>query len=1329
MAWIAATAGQVFGKLTGGIMKAVVAGPGLVAAAFCSMAQPARALDTVNGGNLVKFQFGGCLVDTRADHLGAYLKIHSASHGTVAPEASIYNMTVGAPLSFAVPVTASCLESACGLQDVTGLTQNGADHPHVSMDDYLGFAFNAIAPGVGRQQYEVALSGVTGTQLVNSATMIDPAPTVTLSGLDSTFTGRQSLTATFSEPVTGFSPSDIQVTNGTAYGAAASGSSYVFTLEPAGPGAVLVSVPAGAATDSGGLGNAASNTLSGTAAGASSVSADFHASPQAGFAVPHSVFFLNQSYATPSGAETMMTWRWDFGDGNTSTAQNPIHTYTSFGTYTATLETCVYATCDTQSTTIEVVNVPATMTPALSGFSGNVTGPQTVTVAFNAGVDAADPLQLSDFSTDNLTLSNLPAGTPSPAYDQAQTYTLTATPNGDGAVSLSLPAGVVANYRGIANGLSNTLAGTVDTAPPVITLVDPGPRTSPVTSFQPEFSFSADAQPNPGSVVTISGAQQYGPVQVVMPANTITLEAVPRRDGPVAVIFPAGFLRDGAGNVSAETRITLGNADVDEPQPVISGVPLYVAGDFDASVDFSKPVEGFTAADIQVTGGTVSSLSGSGSSYIATITPDGSRNITIDIPAEAAEHVALAGVPGVFSAAAASVRTFYNTAPVADAGPDQAVRSGTVVALDGSASADPDGDPIAFYWTAPSGITLGDPTVAQPSFTAPVLAPGDPDQTLTFSLAVTDGFQSSQDRVKVRVMADVALTLSGLPATITGPTTITADFSEDVTGFGAADISLRNLALSNFTALSASRYSFDVTPLARGPVEILVSAGAAQDADNNASLASNVLTATGFTNGAPVAYAGADRAVRSGARVQLDASGSSDPDGDTLTYAWSAPGGVTLDDPALFAPSFTAPDLAPGDPDRPLTFSLIVDDGTSTGRDEVQITVMAVIAASLAGLSGTVSGPHAVTATFSAPITGFDEGDLELTNLSLSGFTRIDGQTYSFTVAPLARGEVRIELPAGAAEDSRGNATAAAVLSATGFTNAAPVADAGPDQVTGGGVEITLDGSGSSDPDGDALSYTWVAPAGITLDDPTSAQPSFAAPALAPGDPDRVLDLTLTVSDGTESRADTVTVTLRAAVSVTLSGLPDSFTGPGRHTADILFSRAVTGFDAADLVVRGGEVQSLTGSGAAYRASIRASGKGDLTVSIQAGVVRDGDGIANAASNRLTAVNRIVEHTSELIAGFMQSRANNLIGNQPELSRFMLGGGGGHQLNAAVSRGSMNMDMALTPTGGALATLRGAFSEEDGRDTGYALASFGRHIAVRPNLLAGHAAVRLCQSR
>ena len=101
--------------------------------------------------------------------------------------------------------------------------------------------------------------------------------------------------------------------------------------------------------------------------------------------------------------------------------------------------------------------------------------------------------------------------------------------------------------------------------------------------------------------------------------------------------------------------------------------------------------------------------------------------------------------------------------------------------------------------------------------------------------------------------------------------------------------------------------------------------------------------------------------------------------------------------------------------------------------------------------------------------------------------------------------------------------------------NRAPTANAGTDQTVSSGASVTLDGSGSSDPDtGDTLTYSWSQTSGTTvsLTGTTTASPTFTAPTVTAS---TSLVFTLTVSDGTASATDTVTITVNPASTGTCS--------------------------------------------------------------------------------------------------------------------------------------------------------------------------------------------------
>ncbi len=102
-------------------------------------------------------------------------------------------------------------------------------------------------------------------------------------------------------------------------------------------------------------------------------------------------------------------------------------------------------------------------------------------------------------------------------------------------------------------------------------------------------------------------------------------------------------------------------------------------------------------------------------------------------------------------------------------------------------------------------------------------------------------------------------------------------------------------------------------------------------------------------NKAPIAIAGENQTFNENSTIALDGSASIDPDGNTLTYKWIAPSGISLSSPSASNPTFTAPDVKN---DSIIVFMLIVNDGTiDSNPSSVIITVRNLIKTGTVDLS------------------------------------------------------------------------------------------------------------------------------------------------------------------------------------------------------------------------------------------------------------------------------------------------------------------------------------------------------------------------------------------
>ncbi|MCB9917354.1 MAG: hypothetical protein H6832_03020 [Planctomycetes bacterium] len=211
-------------------------------------------------------------------------------------------------------------------------------------------------------------------------------------------------------------------------------------------------------------------------------------------------------------------------------------------------------------------------------------------------------------------------------------------------------------------------------------------------------------------------------------------------------------------------------------------------------------------------------------------------------------------------------------------------------------------------------------------------------------------------------------------------------------------------------------------------------------------------------NDAPSANAGPDQTVNEGDSVALDASGSSDPEGEGLTYTWTQISGtsVSLTNGNTATPSFTAPE---GLVNSDLQFQVSVSDGTNTTIDTVTITVNADNDAPSAN-----AGPdQTVNEGDNVALDALSSSDPEGQGLSYT-WTQVSGTPVTLTNGNTAtpsftapEGLVNSDLQFQVSVSDGTNTTVDTVTITILTDNDPPVANAGPDQTVNEGDSVALD--------------------------------------------------------------------------------------------------------------------------------------------------------------------------------------------------------------------------------------------------------------------------------
>jgi RHS repeat-associated protein len=278
-------------------------------------------------------------------------------------------------------------------------------------------------------------------------------------------------------------------------------------------------------------------------------------------------------------------------------------------------------------------------------------------------------------------------------------------------------------------------------------------------------------------------------------------------------------------------------------------------------------------------------------------------------------------------------------------------------------------------------------------------------------------------------------------------------------------------------------------------------------------------------NTPPVADAGPDQTVQVGSLVHLDGSGSSDADGNRLTFRWSVvkkPTGsaATLSNPKAVKPTFRV-DL-PGQ----YVLQLIVSDGKlDSDPDTITISTQNSQPVANAGPDQTV--PLGVRVT----MDGSHSSDPDSNQLSYRWelVAAPDGSTTSLTNATTATPSFLVDAPGSylvqlIVNDGKLDSDPDTVTITT--QNSQPVANAGPDQTVTVGQTVQLDGSGSRDADHDPLTYQWSFTSQPTNSTAALSSPTVQKPTFVP-DQAGLYVVQLVVNDGAlDSDPDTASITV-----------------------------------------------------------------------------------------------------------------------------------------------------------------------------------------------------------
>ncbi|EIM13063.1 beta strand repeat-containing protein, partial [Pseudomonas chlororaphis] len=890
-----------------------------------------------------------------------------------------------------------------------------------------------------------------GTTNSNNYAIDTVRPTATIVVADSALRiGETSLvTITFSEAVTGFTNADLTIANGTLTAVSSSDGGITWTATFT-PSASISDTTNLITLDNTGIADLAGNAGSGTtdsnnyaidtvrptativvadsalSAGETSLVTITFSEAVSGF-TNADLTIANGTLTAVSSSDGGITWTATFTPtvgindvSNLITLNNTGVTDLAGNTGSGT----------TNSNNYSIDTVLPTATIVVADNALRIGETSLVTITFSEAVSGFDN---SDLTVANGTLSTVSSS------DGGITWTATFTPTS----SITDTTNVITlNNSGVTNASGNAGSGTTDSNNYAIDTVRP---TATIVVADTALRIGET------SLVTITFSEAVsGFTNADLTIANGTLTAVSSSDGGVtwtATFTPSASIGDSsnlitlnntgiadlAGNAGSGTTDS-NNYAIDTVRPtatiVVADSALSAGETSLVTITFSEAVSGFTNADLSIANGTLTSVSSSdgGITWTATFTPtvginDASNLITLNNTGV----TDLAGNSG-------SGTTNSNNYSI-----DTVLPTATIVVADNALKIGETSLVTITFSEAVSGFSNADLTIANGTLSAVSSSDGGITWTATFTptssitdtsnvitldnsgvtnasgnagSGTTDSNNYAIDTVRPTATIVVADSALGVGQT----STVTITFSEAVTGFTLADLTVANGTLSGLSTSDNITYTATLTPTAgitdNSNLITLDNTGVTDGAGNTGSGTTDSNNYAIDSLGPNATIVLSDSTLKAGETAVVTITFSEAVSGfdnsdltvanGTLSAVSSSDGGITWT--ATFTPTAGITDLS-----NLITLNntgitdVAGNSGTGTTNSanysiETVVPTATIVIADTALKAGETS---LVTITFSEAVSGFDNSDLSIANGTLSALSSSDGGvTWTATFTP-----------------------------------------------------------------------------------------------------------------------------------------------------------------------------------------------------------------------------------------------------------------------------------------------------------------------------------------